>query len=258
MKCIRISPSTLAATAMSVVLAGGALASQASALPGQSPSPSAPGSASPSTSASSSPSPSSSEGGPFGPGCSSLPKDGPGSPQTMADQEVATAAAGNSELTRFTAALKKAGMADSLNSAKDITVFAPTNAAFDKLPQGQLDSLMNDQAKLKKLLEHHVVDKKVMRDELANGSFTAKDGGKLTTSGSGSDFKVDDKATITCGGIPTKNATVYLVDSVLMPAGGGSESPSPSESSPSTQPSETSQPTGTSQPSQPQQPSMSP
>ncbi|MFB7914462.1 fasciclin domain-containing protein [Streptomyces sp. NPDC056061] len=154
---------------------------------------------------------------PFGPGCSSLPKNGKGSIDAMSKERVARAAATNPQLTKLALALKDAGLTTKLDDAKHITVFAPTNAAFDKVPKTELAALLKDKAKLKKVLTYHVVDKTVTSSQLPNGSFKTMEGSMLKTSGSGESFKVNDKANIVCGDIRTANATVYLVDTVLMP-----------------------------------------
>ncbi|MFD5893033.1 MULTISPECIES: fasciclin domain-containing protein [unclassified Streptomyces] len=154
---------------------------------------------------------------PFGPQCSSLPQKGAGSAASMAAQRVATAAAQNPELSALAAALRQAGLVDTLNNAKNVTVFAPTNAAFEKIPQADLDALLADKTQLTKVLTYHVVDEKISKSQLSNGTFTTLEGSTLSTSGSGSSFKVNDTAKIECGGITTANATVNLVDTVLMP-----------------------------------------
>ncbi|MCX4732289.1 fasciclin domain-containing protein [Streptomyces sp. NBC_01363] len=154
---------------------------------------------------------------PFGPGCSSLPNSGKGSATGMSKERVATAAANNPKLTELVLALKDAGLTTKLNDAKNITVFAPTNAAFDKISKMQLAGLLKDKAQLKKVLTYHVVDRTITPSELPNGSFKTLEGSMLKTSGSGTSFNVNDTAKIVCGDIKTANATVYLVDTVLMP-----------------------------------------
>ncbi|MFD3655652.1 fasciclin domain-containing protein [Streptomyces sp. NPDC058620] len=154
---------------------------------------------------------------PFGPACSSLPPSGEGSAAGMADDPVATAASNNPELSTLVAAVEKAGLVDTLNNAKNITVFAPTNDAFEKIPKADLDKILNDKDQLTDLLTYHVVNEKVTVDKLPDGTFTTLQGGRLTTSGSGDSFKVNDSASIVCGDIATKNATVQLIDTVLTP-----------------------------------------
>ncbi|MFG2430897.1 fasciclin domain-containing protein [Streptomyces sp. NPDC048590] len=155
---------------------------------------------------------------PFGPACSSLPTSGEGSASGMADDPVATAASNNPELSTLVTAVQKAGLADTLNNAENITVFAPTNDAFEKIPKADLDKILNDEAQLKSLLNYHVVGEKVTVDQLPDGTFKTLQGGEITTSGSGQNFTVNDSAKIVCGDLETENATVQLVDTVLMPA----------------------------------------
>ncbi|AYG78631.1 Immunogenic protein MPB70 [Streptomyces hundungensis] len=154
---------------------------------------------------------------PFGPGCASVPKDGAGSFDGMAKDPVATAASNNPALSTLVAAVKKAGLVDTLNNAQNITVFAPTNDAFAKIPKADLDKVLNDKATLTKILTYHVVGQKLTPQQLENGSFDTLEKGKVTTSGSGTAYKVNDSANVVCGNVPTANATVYIIDSVLMP-----------------------------------------
>ncbi|MEU3748387.1 MULTISPECIES: fasciclin domain-containing protein [Streptomyces] len=156
-------------------------------------------------------------GDPFGPGCASVPEEGAGSFDGMAKEPVATAASNNPELSTLVAAVKQAGLVDTLNNAKDITVFAPTDAAFAKIPKADLDKVLADKAMLKDILTYHVVGRKLTPQQLENGSFETLQTGTLTTEGSGESFTVDDSAKVVCGNVPTANGTVYVVDTVLMP-----------------------------------------
>ncbi|KOG49175.1 fasciclin, partial [Streptomyces virginiae] len=104
-----------------------------------------------------------------------------------------------------------------LNNAKDITVFAPTNDAFAKLPKADLDKVLADKALLTKILTYHVVGEKLTPKQLENGSFDTLEKTKLTTSGSGESYKVNDTSNVVCGNVKTANANVYIVDTVLMP-----------------------------------------
>ncbi|MET8682670.1 fasciclin domain-containing protein [Streptomyces sp. NPDC004732] len=154
---------------------------------------------------------------PFGSACSSVPKDGAGSFDGMAKDPVATAASNNPALSTLVSAVKKAGLVDTLNNAKDITVFAPTNDAFAKIPKADLDKVLADKAQLTKILTYHVVGKKLAPKDLEKGSFETLEKSKLTTSGSGESYKVNDSANVVCGNVKTANANVYIIDSVLMP-----------------------------------------
>jgi len=133
----------------------------------------------------------------------------------MAKDPVATAASNNPALSTLVTAVKKAGLVDTLNSAQDITVFAPTNDAFAKLPKKDLAAVLADKAVLTKVLTNHVVAGELSPDQLAGEHETlAKT--KLTVTGSGEDFMVE-KAKVVCGNVKTANATVYIIDSVLVP-----------------------------------------
>ncbi|MEW2561819.1 fasciclin domain-containing protein [Streptomyces griseorubiginosus] len=154
---------------------------------------------------------------PFGPACSAVPKSGAGSFDGMAQDPVATAASNNPALSTLVAAVKKAGLVDTLNNAQNITVFAPTNDAFAKIPKATLDKVLNDKAQLTKILTYHVVGQKLTPEDLENGSFATLEKSKLTTSGSGESYTVNDSAKVVCGNVKTANANVYIIDSVLMP-----------------------------------------
>ncbi|MFD8667768.1 fasciclin domain-containing protein [Streptomyces microflavus] len=154
---------------------------------------------------------------PFGPACASVPKEGAGSLEGMAKDPVATAASNNPELSTLVSAVQRAGLVDTLNNAENITVFAPTNAAFEKIPQADLNALLNDKEELTKVLTYHVVGEKLTTKQLEDGTYKTLQGSDLTVKGSGTDFTVNDSSKIVCGNVPTANATVNLVDTVLMP-----------------------------------------
>jgi len=155
---------------------------------------------------------------PFGTACSSVPTSGAGSFDGMAQDPVATAASNNPALSTLVAAVKKAGLVDTLNNAQNITVFAPTNDAFAKIPKATLDKVLNDKAQLTKILTYHVVGQKLAPKDLEKGSFDTLEKSKVTTSGSGESYTVNDSAKVVCGNVKTANATVYIIDSVLMPS----------------------------------------
>ncbi|MEV6983621.1 fasciclin domain-containing protein [Sphaerisporangium sp. NPDC051017] len=155
---------------------------------------------------------------PVGPACKSLPSSGRGSLADLGRLRVDTAAAHLPDLSTFHSALVAAGLTSKLNSAKNITVFAPTNEAFDKLGKRKLNKLEKDKAALTKILTYHVVQGRKTPADLKKGDFTTLEGGKLTTKGSGGKIKVEG-AKVLCGDIPTRNANLYLIDSVLTPKG---------------------------------------
>lgn len=154
----------------------------------------------------------------FGEGCAAVPTEGDGSFDGMATEPVATAASANPLLTTLVTAVKKAGLVDTLNSAEDITLFAPTDDAFAKIPEKDLNALLKDKEALTAVLTHHVVGETLTPDNLA-GTFDTLNEDELTVEGSDEMFMVDaeEQANVICGNIPTANATVYVIDTVLMP-----------------------------------------
>jgi uncharacterized surface protein with fasciclin (FAS1) repeats len=154
---------------------------------------------------------------PFGPGCAGLPASGPGSAEAMADQPVATAASQNPQLSTLVAAVTAAGLADTLNKAEGVTVFAPTNDAFAKIPEATLKGVLADKKALTSILTYHVVAEQPTSADLDQGSFKTLQGGTVTTAASGETFTVND-ARIVCGNLKTSNAVVHVIDTVLMPA----------------------------------------
>jgi uncharacterized surface protein with fasciclin (FAS1) repeats len=154
----------------------------------------------------------------FGAGCTAVPKDGKGSFNGMATEPVATAASNNPLLKTLVTAVGAAGLGDTLNTTQDITVFAPVDAAFAKLPPAALKAALADpKGDLTKILTNHVVKGKLTPDTLA-GDHKTLAGGTLKVTGSGESFKVNGGNNIICGNVPTANATVYIVDGVLLPS----------------------------------------
>ena len=154
----------------------------------------------------------------FGAGCAAVPTDAsnPGSFAAMAKVPVATAASGNPVLSTLVTAVKKANLVDSLNTAQGITVFAPTNDAFGKIPSATWTGSWPTRRPLTKILTYHVVAGRLSPDQLA-GTHKTLEGEDLTVAGSGTDFTVNGNSSVVCGNVQTENATVYIVDTVLMP-----------------------------------------
>jgi uncharacterized surface protein with fasciclin (FAS1) repeats len=154
----------------------------------------------------------------FGSGCAAVPTDpsNKGSFQAMAQVPVATAASGNPLLSTLVSAVKQAGLVDSLNSADGITVFAPTNDAFNKIPAADLKKVLADKKMLTDILTYHVVPGKLTPADLS-GTHKTLEGKDVSVTGSGEDFKVAGTASVICGNVQTANANVYIIDSVLMP-----------------------------------------
>ena len=183
-------------------------------------------SASPATSTAAPARPSAAMAGPssdlIGGGCAdyaALHPNGPASVTGMAQDPVATAASNNPLLSTLTAALSgklnpNVNLVDTLNSGQ-YTVFAPTNAAFDKLPASTIDELKTNADMLKSILTYHVVQGQASPD-MVDGAHKTLQGADVKVTGQGDGLKVDD-AGLVCGGVHTANATVYMIDTVLTP-----------------------------------------
>jgi uncharacterized surface protein with fasciclin (FAS1) repeats len=153
----------------------------------------------------------------FGSGCSAVPSSGAGSFTGMATAPVATAASANPVLSTLVTAVKKAGLVDTLNSASGITVFAPDNSAFAKIPASTLKSVLANKTELTKILTYHVVAGRVTPAELASGkTLKTLEGSTVKPAMMGSTYTVNG-ASVVCGNVQTANATVYIINSVLMP-----------------------------------------
>jgi uncharacterized surface protein with fasciclin (FAS1) repeats len=115
------------------------------------------------------------------------------------------------------AAIKAAGLVDTLKGKGPFTVFAPTDDAFAKLPDGTVDALLKDIPKLKKILTYHVVSGKVMAADVTKM--------KSATTVEGSDVKIDaskgvkvNDSTVTTPDVAADNGVIHIIDTVLMPA----------------------------------------
>jgi uncharacterized surface protein with fasciclin (FAS1) repeats len=210
--------SLIAALALAVPLGLSACGSSASSTEAAAQSPAASASETPSPSDSmTSSAPMDAMNAQFGSGCAAVPKDGKGSFKGMATDPVATAASNNPLLSTLVGAVKAAGLVDTLNSAQDITVFAPVNDAFAKVDPATMKKAMADpKGLLTKVLTNHVVPGKLTPADLA-GTHKTLGGGTITVKGSGEDFTVNGKAKVICGNVTTANATVYIIDDVLLP-----------------------------------------
>jgi len=180
-------------------------------------------------SASSSPSMSSSSGtmdpaaNLVGPGCADYAAavpSGAGSVEGMAADPVAVAASNNPLLTTLTAAVSgqlnpDVNLVDTLNGS-EFTVFAPVDDAFAKIPAETIEGLKTDSATLTKILTYHVIPGQLTPSEI-DGTHTTVEGQDVTVAGSGDAITVNGSTNVICGGVQTANATVYLIDSVLMP-----------------------------------------
>jgi uncharacterized surface protein with fasciclin (FAS1) repeats len=146
-----------------------------------------------------------------------VPASGAGSFSGMATAPVATAASANPVLSTLVAAVKKAGLVDTLNSAQNITVFAPDNAAFAKIPAATLDKVLDNKAELTKILTYHVASGRYAPAQLATGTaIKTLEGSTVTPAMANGTYTVNG-AGVVCGNVQTANATVYIIDTVLMP-----------------------------------------
>ncbi|MBM7785911.1 fasciclin domain-containing protein [Tenggerimyces flavus] len=144
---------------------------------------------------------------------------GPGSVEGMAKDPVAVAASNNPLLKTLVSAVSgklnpKVNLVDTLNGA-EFTVFAPVDDAFAKIDAKTIETLKTDDKMLSKILTYHVIAGQLAPDAVVGDQKTVQ-GGTVTVTGSGDALKVND-ASVICGGVKTANATVYLIDTVLMP-----------------------------------------
>ena len=169
---------------------------------------------------------------PTGPGCASVPDDGAGSFAGMAEDPAATAASNNPLLSTLVAAVTEAGLVDTLNGPGPFTIFAPSNDAFAKIPEADLNAVLADKATLTKILTLHVVPEQMSADDLISaGMATTVEGQDITFSGDADNIEVDGQAAVVCANVQTANATVFIIDSVLMPEAMSSGSGASSEPS---------------------------
>jgi uncharacterized surface protein with fasciclin (FAS1) repeats len=145
---------------------------------------------------------------------------GPGSVTGMAADPVAVAASNNPMLKTLTQALSgqlnpNVNLVDTLDSNPGLTVFAPTDDAFAKIDPATIEKLKTDTDLLTSILTYHVVEGQAGPSAVA-GEHKTLQGESVTVAGVGPDLKVND-AGLVCGGVQTANATVYMIDTVLMP-----------------------------------------
>jgi uncharacterized surface protein with fasciclin (FAS1) repeats len=158
-----------------------------------------------------------------GAGCAAYAEavpDGAGSVEGMSADPVAVAASNNPLLTTLTAAVSGqlnpgVDLVDTLNGG-EFTVFAPVDDAFAKIDPATIEALKTDTATLTSILTYHVVPGQIAPDDI-DGTHTTVQGADLEVTGSGDNIMINGESTVICGGVQTANATVYLIDTVLMP-----------------------------------------
>jgi transforming growth factor-beta-induced protein len=150
-----------------------------------------------------------------------VPATGKGSLAGMAQDPAATAASNNPQLTTLVAAVKAAGLVDTLNGPGPFTIFAPVNSAFEKLPAGTVEELVKpeNKSKLTSILTYHVIaGKKLSSADLAKmPTLTTVNGGTLKISVSGKTVTINGSTKSVLADVQVANGTVYLIDSVLLP-----------------------------------------
>lgn len=157
-----------------------------------------------------------------GTGCAAYAEQvptGPGSVTGMAQDPVTVAASNNPMLKTLTQALSgqlnpEVNLIDTLNGG-EFTVFAPTDEAFGKIDPATIETLKTDAPLLTSILTYHVVPGQASPAQVVGDHKTVQ-GANVTVTGEGEGIKVND-AGLVCGGVSTANATVYMIDTVLMP-----------------------------------------
>lgn len=141
---------------------------------------------------------------------------------SAATQSVGTivdVAAGNPQFSTLVAAVKAAGLVETLNGTGPFTVFAPTNEAFAKLPAGTLDDLLKpeNKAKLASILTYHVVSGKVLAaDAVKLDKATTVNGAEADINVAGGTVTIDG-ATITATDVAASNGVIHVIDTVMLP-----------------------------------------
>ena len=138
-----------------------------------------------------------------------------------ADQNIVQVASESADLTTLVDALVAADLVSTLEGTGPFTVFAPTNEAFDALPAGELDRLLQpaNKKELQTILKNHVVSGEVMSSDLSDGQKVETLAGEtVTVSINGDTVKIGD-ATVSQADVPASNGVVHIVDTVILPAG---------------------------------------
>ncbi len=142
---------------------------------------------------------------------SNTPKTSPAERQDIV--QIAAAAHDYSTLTK---AIQAAGLVDTLKTAGPFTVFAPTDAAFKKLAPGVVEALLKDKAKLRAILEYHVVMGKIMAKDVTSRDTKTVQGGSLKVNNTNGAVTVDD-AKVVQADIEASNGVIHGIDTIVMP-----------------------------------------
>lgn len=138
-----------------------------------------------------------------------------GTALTAMAQDVVDTAVQAGNFTTLVTAVKAAGLVDTLKGPGPFTVFAPTDAAFAKVPKATLDALLADKAALTKVLTYHVVSGKLMAADLRAGKLKTLEGQDLTIATMGG--VTVDKAKVLATDVAASNGVIHAIDTVLMP-----------------------------------------
>ena len=130
-------------------------------------------------------------------------------------KDIVDTAVGAGNFKTLAAALTAAGLIDTLKGPGPFTVFAPTDAAFAKIPTAQLDALLADKAKLTAVLTYHVVPGKVMAKDVKAGMVKTVQGSDLTVATAGG--VMVNGAKVTATDIVADNGVIHVIDSVVIP-----------------------------------------
>lgn len=130
--------------------------------------------------------------------------------------DIVDTAIASGQFNTLVAAVKAAGLADTLKSQGPFTVFAPTDEAFAKLPAGTVESLLNDKEKLAQILTYHVVPGKVMSSDVATGEVTTVQGQPLNMVVDGDAVKVNE-AQVVKADVLASNGVIHVIDTVVLP-----------------------------------------
>lgn len=130
-------------------------------------------------------------------------------------KDIVDTAVGAGNFKTLATALGAAGLVDTLKGKGPFTVFAPTDAAFAKIPKADLDALLKDKAKLTAVLTYHVVAGKVMAADVKAGKVKTVQGSELTVGTTGG--VTVDGAKVTATDIVADNGVIHVIDSVIMP-----------------------------------------
>ena len=148
-----------------------------------------------------------------------LPISAQADTDTKAKPTVVEIAVGNEDFSTLVAAVKAAGLAEALSGEGPFTIFAPTNEAFEKLPEGTVESLLKpeNKEKLAAILKYHVVAGKVMAADVTAGEVETLNGKKATITVKDGKVMID-KATVVKTDIVGSNGVIHVIDSVILPA----------------------------------------